>query len=219
MAAPVGTNDPDGATVLESVRKTMPSTSVARKVSFDDELLILVDAEDNVTGYESKVNAHQGEGLLHRAFSIFLFNPAGEVLLHRRGQEKALWPGYWTNSCCSHPRKGESYAQAAARRLDDELGVSARLRYLYQFQYSAAFGDEGGENELCAVFAGVLEDAQSLAPNPNEIAECRWLSCEALDHWVQREPEAFTPWFKLEWDRLRTDQRDALRRACRQGLH
>jgi isopentenyl-diphosphate delta-isomerase len=186
-----------------------------RQVSFDDELLILVDGADNVMGYVNKANAHRGSGLLHRAFSIFLFNPQGQVLLHKRSQDKPLWPGFWTNSCCSHPRKGESYEEAAQRRLDDELGVSAKLQYLYRFQYTAEFLQKGSENELCAVYAGLLEDEGSLAVNPSEIEAIRWVGCEELDRWISQQPECFTPWFKLEWRRLRSEHRDELENICK----
>ncbi|MDJ0738576.1 MAG: isopentenyl-diphosphate Delta-isomerase [Gammaproteobacteria bacterium] len=191
----------------------------AQKVSFDDELLILVDDADNVTGYENKLVAHRGSGLLHRAFSIFLFNANGEVLLHKRSDAKPLWPGFWTNSCCSHPRKGETYSEATRRRLHEELGVSAELGFLYQFRYSADFAGQGSENELCAVYAGTLDDQQELAPNVNEIADWCWVSCSALDAWLSDAPERFTPWFKLEWGRLRSDQQQALARLCRADVH
>lgn len=191
------------------------SQDSARKVSFDDELLILVDPADNVTGYENKANAHRGNGLLHRAFSIFLFDPEGRVLVHQRSTDKPLWPGYWTNSCCSHPRKGEDYSTAVNRRLLEELGVSAELEYLYQFKYTADFMGQGSENELCAVYAGVLKDTQSLDPNPTEIADCRWVMPDALNAWLRDQPDQFTPWFKLEWTRLCSDQRDALATVCR----
>ena len=191
----------------------------ARQVSFDDELLILVDDADNVTGYESKVNAHRGPGLLHRAFSIFLFSPSGKVLLHQRSEQKPLWPCYWTNSCCSHPRKGEAYDLAAHRRLREELGVDAELHYLYQFKYSAAFQEQGSERELCAVFVGRLDSDCKIAVNPNEIADWRWVSCNDLDEWVRDAPEQFTPWFMLEWARLRTDKRRDVLRLCQGEVH
>jgi isopentenyl-diphosphate delta-isomerase len=190
-----------------------------RQVSFHDELLILVDEADNVTGYESKANAHRGAGLLHRAFSVFLFSTSGQVLLHKRSEQKPLWPGFWTNSCCSHPRKGETYEVAAARRMQEELGVTADLQYLYQFQYSAAFNDEGGEHELCAVFIGLLDADREVEPNPNEIADWCWVDCNELDGLLRRAPQQFTPWFKLEWSRLRSDKRAEVLRLCRSGLH
>ena len=87
-------------------------------VSFSDEALILVDHEDRVTGYSSKADAHRGDGQLHRAFSVFLFDGPDWVLLQCRSDNKPLWPGYWANSCCSHPRRGESCDQAAVRRLE-----------------------------------------------------------------------------------------------------
>ena len=185
-----------------------------RQVSFDDEMLILVDDADNVTGYESKVNAHRGPGLLHRAFSIFLFSPSGKVLLHQRSGQKPLWPSYWTNSCCSHPRRGESYQAAAHRRLREELGVAATLQFLYQFKYHAAFREQGAERELCAVFVGVIDRECAIQANPNEIADWRWVGCGELDRWVREAPDDFTPWFLLEWSRLRSDQRAEVARLC-----
>ena len=92
-------------------------------VSFDNEKLILVDKYDNVLGYKSKAECHEGEGILHRAFSIFIFNDKNQLLLQKRSAKKLLWPLYWSNSCCSHPRKGENYETATHRRLKEELGL------------------------------------------------------------------------------------------------
>ena len=189
----------------------------ARQVSFDDECLILVDEHDTVIGHESKDNVHRGSGMLHRAFSVFLFNGPGRVLLHRRSGQKHLWPGFWTNSCCSHPRRGEDYASAARRRLFEELGVTAELSWLYQFQYAARFGSRGAERELCAVLIGDLEHPGSVRANRNEVQEWGWFSCDEVDSWVQRHPGEFTPWFLMEWDRLRGDQLPAVHRHCRGG--
>ena len=112
-------------------------------VSFEDEKLILVDENDNAIGYENKDVCHNGAGILHRAFSIFIFNSNNELLLQQRHTDKRLWGAFWSNSCCSHPRKGESYPQATVRRLKEELGLDTKLRYLYRFQYQASFGDKG----------------------------------------------------------------------------
>ena len=190
---------------------------VSRQVSFDDENLILVDARDNVIGHDSKDNVHQGSGLLHRAFSIFLFDGPDRVLLHRRSGQKRLWPGFWTNSCCSHPRRSENYASAARRRLLEELGVTAELSWLYQFQYAASYRNLGAERELCAVLIGDLERPDSVRANRNEVQEWGWFACDEVDRWVQRQPGQFTPWFLLEWSRLRGDQRAAVDRHCRRG--
>jgi len=174
-------------------------------VSFDDEPLILVDGADRITGYENKLNAHMGHGMLHRAFSIFLFTEDNEVLLQQRSGEKLLWPLFWSNSCCSHPRRGESYQQATHRRLREELAIDAELHYLYRFQYQADFGDIGAEHELCSVFVGKVGEPLVVDVNPSEIADWRWISCTEVDRLVAEEPQRFTPWFMMEWRRLRSD--------------
>ena len=117
-------------------------------VSFDNEALIIVDAQDRILGHGTKAELHQGAGTLHRAFSIFLFNDAGDVLLQQRSADKPLWPGYWSNTCCSHPRRGESYGIATRRRLMEELGVEAPLWFTHRFRYQAQFNNDGAEHEL-----------------------------------------------------------------------
>lgn len=177
------------------------------EVSSDDECLILVDEQDRVLGYDSKINVHRGSGLLHRAFSVFLFAGPDRVLLHRRAADKPLWPGFWTNSCCSHPRQGETIAAASSRRLFEELGVTTPLTRLYQFQYSASFGDLGSERELCDVLIGSLNERAQVHPHVAEVMDWGWFDCDAVDRWVADDPGQLTPWFKLEWARLRGDMR------------
>ena len=172
-------------------------------VSFDEERLILVDSDDTVVGYDTKLNAHRGAGTLHRAFSIFLFDGTGRVMLHQRSQSKPLWPGFWTNSCCSHPRRGESYQDATARRLHEELGVSSQLTHLYQFEYHARYEDLGSEHELCSVFAGNLAPHQAVDANEDEIMAWAWFDVAEVDALVAQDPARFTPWFLLEWSTLR----------------
>ncbi|MCD6375960.1 MAG: isopentenyl-diphosphate Delta-isomerase [Caldisericaceae bacterium] len=172
-------------------------------VSFDDEKLILVDEKDNVLGYESKDVCHNGDGILHRAFSIFIFNSQGELLLQQRSQEKRLWGLYWSNTCCSHPRKGETYEQATMRRLQEELGLKAPLKFLFKFQYQARFNNKGSENELCSVYVGKCDEPPSV--NPNEIAAVRYIPPEDLEKEMQLHPDKFTPWFKMEWERIRKE--------------
>ena len=176
----------------------------ALQVSFDDEPLVLVDAEDNVTGYGDKAALHRGRGHRHRAFSIFLTR-GSRVLMHRRAPLKPLWPGYWTNSCCSHPRRGEDYASATQRRLREELGVRTELRFLYRFEYRADFAGGGAEHELCSVFLGELPGSETPRPNPSEIAEWAWLELEEVDDWIRKKPGELTPWFLLEWPRVRPE--------------
>jgi isopentenyl-diphosphate delta-isomerase len=179
-------------------------------VSFDDEPLILVDSEDRVVGHETKVKAHLGDGLLHRAFSIFLFSDDDKVLLQQRSGEKPLWPLFWSNSCCSHPRRGENLDQATHRRLREELAVDADLRFLYKFEYQAEFGALGSEHELCSVYVGKVSTPVAVDVNPSEIADWRWIPCTETDRMVVEEPERVTPWFSMEWRRLRTEYRELI---------
>ena len=160
--------------------------SVREPVSFDEERLILVDPEDNVLGHDSKLNAHRGEGILHRAFSIFLFDGPGRVLLHQRSHTKPLWPAYWTNSCCSHPRRGETYQQATTRRLGEELGVNAVLSPLYRFRYHEHYQDLGSEHELCSVFVGNLAADQVISVNDDEIMAWDWFTVTEVDERIAK---------------------------------
>jgi len=174
--------------------------NVNRVVSSEAEQLILVDEDDREQGFLSKASCHDGAGVLHRAFSAFLFNAAGELLLQQRADSKRLWPGYWSNSCCSHPRRGESMATATERRLGEELNLAADLEFVYKFRYQATYGDLGAEHELCHVFVGRI--GGDVRPNEEEIAAIRFVSTGALDAELSEHPERFTPWFKLEWDAL-----------------
>lgn len=172
----------------------------ARIVSSEDELLILVDENDNEIGTRSKAECHDGDGVLHRAFSIFLFDDNGAVLLQQRAPGKRLWPLYWSNTCCSHPRAGESVALAATRRLEDELQTRARLEFVYSFVYHASFGETGSEHELCHVFVGRV--GQSPRANRTEIAALRYLPAGELDRELAEDPGSFTPWLRMEWRTL-----------------
>ncbi|HEX3284696.1 MAG TPA: isopentenyl-diphosphate Delta-isomerase [Mycobacterium sp.] len=171
-----------------------------RVVSSDDELLILVDGQDREIGFLAKADAHLGCGTLHRAFSLFVFNPAGELLLQQRATGKRLWPRYWSNTCCSHPRRGEQMDSAIRRRLQEELGLSAELEFLFKFQYQTQYDSQGAEHELCWVYAG--RSAESPRMNVNEVAAWRYVTPQALQAEIARAPETFTPWFKLEWARI-----------------
>jgi isopentenyl-diphosphate delta-isomerase len=173
-----------------------------KKVSFDDELLILVDEEDQIIGYKDKLSCHQGSGTLHRAFSIFIFNNEGKLLMQQRSEQKQLWPLFWSNSCCSHPRKREKIGTAVSRRLYEELGIRTNLKFIYKFMYQATFKEIGSENEYCSVFIGKSD--QPVHSNINEIAAVKYLDPEELDELLNKNPDEFTPWFKLEWEQIRT---------------
>ena len=185
-----------------------------RIVSSESEELILVDRADNEIGFVSKADAHDGAGVLHRAFSLFLFNDKGELLLQQRAPGKRLWGGYWSNSCCSHPRRGESMQFATSRRLLDELNLETELEYVYYFCYEAHFGDAGSENELCHVYLG--KATQPVQPNDSEISAIRFVSAVDLDAELADHPRQFTPWFKQEWEALQKNYREQLGRYCDQ---
>lgn len=189
-----------------------------RVVSFDSERLILVDSDDREVGHASKADAHAGQGILHRAFSLFVFNSAGELLLQQRARGKPLWPGYWANSCCSHPRGGEDMDTATQRRLHEELGFTCPLEFVYKFQYHAEYGEVGSESELCWVYVGISD--APVRVNATEIAARRYVKPDALDREIAESPGRFTPWLRMEWTRLRGEYADHLpdarppRRKC-----
>ena len=173
-----------------------------RVVSSGHEELILVDGDDREIGFLAKTDAHRGRGTLHRAFSVFVFNPAGELLVQQRAKSKPLWPGYWSNTCCSHPRLGEKMDNAVRRRLQEELGLRAELEFLFKFQYQAQYDSQGAEHELCWVYAG--RSAERPSPNADEIAAWRYVPLPILQAEMIYAPEQFTPWFKIEWARMRS---------------
>jgi isopentenyl-diphosphate Delta-isomerase len=182
-------------------------------VSFDDEELILVDDQDRELGHLSKVKCHEGDGVLHRAFSLFVFNHDGKLLLQQRAAGKRLWPLSWSNSCCSHPRRGERMIEAVHRRLEQEVGIKAELDYLYKFRYQARYDAGGAEHELCWVYLGVSDEEPR--PNRQEIADWCWISPARLDAELVSRAERYTPWFKMEWKRLRGEFADEMKRYTR----
>ena len=178
--------------------------SVMSVMTADSESLILVDEADRRVGHLSKALCHEGSGVLHRAFSLLIFNNRGELLLQRRAAGKRLWPQFWSNSCCSHPRAAETLEAATQRRLYEELGLNCPLRFLFKFQYQAQFDQTGAENELCSVFIG--RASEPVRVNAEEIAEWRWISPAALEAEMQADGGGnFTPWFLIEWARIRRD--------------
>ena len=171
------------------------------QVSSDSELLVLVDSLDRELGALSKDACHDGRGLLHRAFSVFLFNAEGELLLQQRSPDKRLWPNYWANSCCSHPLAGERISAAVERRVRQELGLTPiNIEFVFKFEYQASYGDVGSEHELCHVFAAqTCEDPKA---NANEVRAWRWVSPTDLTRELRDTPDIFTPWLRLEWPQL-----------------
>jgi isopentenyl-diphosphate Delta-isomerase len=174
------------------------------------EDLILVDELDREIGSRSKTECHSGNGVLHRAFSVFVFNGQDELLLQKRAAEKPLWPNYWSNSCCSHPRQGESMEQAVSRRLIQELGFDCSVQFLYKFKYHAQYGALGAEHEYCWVYYGRYDGP--VDPNINEIADWRFIGIRDLKAELEATPGRFTPWFKMEWTHIHHNFLDTLLR-------
>ncbi|MFQ6005595.1 MAG: isopentenyl-diphosphate Delta-isomerase [Woeseia sp.] len=177
-------------------------------VSDEGERLVLVDESDKPIGYASKAHCHDGEGQLHRAFSLFVVDGKGQVLMQQRSSQKRLWPTYWSNSCCSHPRQGETMETATRRRLEQELGISCDLKYLFKFRYQEQYGDEGSEHEFCWVYLGRSDDP--VQPNRNEIASWCFMKPSTLDRLLYEHPQWFTPWFRMEWRRILSHYREEL---------
>lgn len=159
-----------------------------------EEFVVLVNPEDEVLGLMEKQQAHIN-GLLHRAFSVFLFNHKGEMLLQKRAAEKYHSPGQWTNAVCSHPRKDETYLEGATRRVKEELGIATELSEKFNFIYKADVGGGLWEHELDHVFTGNYNAEFNL--NKEEVEEIRYISMENLDREISENPENFTEWFKI----------------------
>jgi isopentenyl-diphosphate delta-isomerase len=158
------------------------------------ERLVLVDERDREVGTEEKLAAHRA-GLLHRAFSILVFNPRGDLLLQRRAASKYHSGGCWSNACCGHPRPGEPLERAAHRRLREEMGFDCELAHHSVVRYSASLDHGLVENEVDHVLLGAWEGAPR--PDPREAEGWRWISQRALRARVARAPQEFTVWFRL----------------------
>lgn len=158
------------------------------------EQVILVNEADEQVGTMEKMEAHE-QGSLHRAFSVFLFNAEGELLLHQRALSKYHSGGLWTNTCCSHPRPGETVLDAAHRRLMEEMGMSADLSEAFSFLYRAELDHGMIEHELDHVVLG--EAVAAPVPNPEEVEAYRYVALDALRDEVAAHPERFTAWFKI----------------------
>lgn len=158
------------------------------------EHVILVDALDNELGSMEKMEAHE-KGLLHRAFSVFIFNTKGEVLLQQRATEKYHSGGLWTNTCCSHPRSGETTVEAGKRRLMEEMGFTCELEALFSFTYKVSLNQGLIEHELDHVLVGTYDG--TIVPNPDEVMNSTWMTLDALICDCQSNPEKYTAWLQI----------------------
>ena len=159
-----------------------------------EEFVVLVDQNDQKLGLMEKQQAHIA-GLLHRAFSVFVFNSKGELMIQQRAASKYHSPTLWTNTCCSHPRDNETYEQAAHRRLEEEMGFDCELEYKFNFIYKAHLENDLIEHELDHVFIGTFDNEPKL--NPDEVMAYRWVELDDLKKDMEKNPQNYTAWFKI----------------------
>jgi len=163
----------------------------------EKEMLILVDSKDNAIGTATRKECHAGNGKLHRAFGIFLFNSKNQLFIQKRSENKKLWPGHWDISVASHVRPDETYETAAKRRLKEELGVEVSdLKKECAFKYFAKHKDgKGSENEMCAILSCRFDG--KINPNTYEISESKFADLDELKESIKGDVEKFTPWLKI----------------------
>ena len=159
-----------------------------------EEFVVLVDQDDQKLGLMEKQQAHVA-GLLHRAFSVFVFNSKGELMIQQRAASKYHSPTLWTNTCCSHPRDNETYEQAAHRRLGEEMGFDCELEYKFNFIYKAHLENDLIEHELDHVFIGTFDNEPKL--NSDEVMAYRWVELDDLKKDMEKNPQNYTAWFKI----------------------
>ncbi|MFI5452911.1 isopentenyl-diphosphate Delta-isomerase [Pedobacter sp. UC225_61] len=164
------------------------------------EKVILVDSNDNQVGMMEKMEAHLS-GELHRAFSIFVFNSKGELLLQQRALNKYHSAGKWTNTCCSHPREHEHTIMAAHRRLKEEMGMECKLDYGFNFIYRTEVTEGILEHEFDHVYFGVSDDSPILAPL--EVAAFRYMSMDELSKDIKLNPGEYTEWLKICFEKVK----------------
>jgi isopentenyl-diphosphate delta-isomerase len=162
-----------------------------------EEYVILVDGNDNPIGSEEKVKCHLPDGKLHRAFTALLFDKNGRLVLTRRAKEKMLWPGNWDGTVASHPRKGETYASSAERRMPEELGVRCKMDYLMKFEYHVPYKNIGSENEVCGTLIGIVDESTQFKMVEDEIDEIRWISANRLLSEIKNNPGIYCPWMLI----------------------
>lgn len=159
-----------------------------------EENVILVDVLDNQLGLMPKMQAHE-KAVLHRAFSVFIFNDKGELMLQQRAVHKYHSPLLWTNTCCSHQRDGESNIEAGKRRLIEEMGFKTNLKEIFSFVYKAQFDNGLTEHELDHVMIGNFNGVPKI--NPDEVASYKWMTLEAVKKDIELQPNIYTAWFKI----------------------
>ncbi len=162
------------------------------------EQVVLVDENDNPIGLMEKIEAHE-KALLHRAFSVFIFNKKGELMLQQRAASKYHSPLLWTNTCCSHQRDGETNLEAGKRRLQEEMGFVTELNEVFSFIYKAPFDNGLTEHELDHVMVGSFEGSPSI--NKEEVESYKWMNLDDLKSDIKNNPDIYTAWFKIIFDK------------------
>jgi isopentenyl-diphosphate delta-isomerase len=165
-----------------------------------EQKLILVNINDDILGLGEKSKCHEGEGILHRAYVIFIFNRENQLLVQKRSQYKKLWPGFWDNSCSSHPKEKESYRESGEKRLMEELGFTTQLTTLFKFYYKAKYLNIGAENELCLIMTGKYNG--KVNPNQKEVTEWSWVEMTCISQEMKKNSYLFTPWFLIAFEIL-----------------
>jgi len=165
----------------------------------EDNFLILVDQDDNSWGKLEKSLVHR-LGLLHRAFSVFIFNQNGELLLQQRAEEKYHSGGLWTNTCCSHPVPGEDVADAINRRMQEEMGLKCRTSFAFKFTYQAHLNNNMIENEIDHVYIGISDELPH--PEKTEVKDWKYLSLESVRTELNLNPDAYTYWFQVIFEKV-----------------
>lgn len=163
------------------------------------EEVILVNEADEQVGIMEKMEAHK-QATLHRAFSVFIFNRKGEMLLQQRAANKYHSGGLWTNACCSHPRPGENTEDAAARRLMEEMGFSTQLEKIFSFTYLWEFENGLTEHEFDHVFTGIYESG--ITPNRDEVGDYCYKSLQSIAESIISHPSKYTAWFRIAFPRV-----------------
>ena len=164
-----------------------------------NDYLILVDENDKPWGKLEKNLVHE-LGLLHRAFSIFIFNSMGEMLLQQRAEDKYHSGGLWTNACCSHPRFGEEVADAVTRRLEEEIGMKCEAEFVFSFTYNTSFENGLTENEFDYVFIAVSDEIPK--PNASEVKSMKYMSVDSIRRDIKVNPQLYTVWFRLVFEKV-----------------
>jgi len=172
-----------------------------------EQNLILVDEQDNITGYGEKLKVHQ-DGQLHRAFSLFVVNESHQLMLQRRAVEKYHSGGLWANTCCSHPLKDEEREDTIHRRLLEEMGFDCELSPLFHFIYRAELDNGLTEYELDQVYLGFYEGAP--VPNPDEVCDWKWIGVEELKKDIKTNPEKYAYWLKAAFDEFYLNYQELL---------